>query len=70
MKKTSSCICPKCGETSYQHVSCLGGDIDGPCYIEDWVCNKCDSYWTEYYTLTWDGYNFEDQVYDYEGNPV
>lgn len=71
MKKTSSCVCPKCGEVSYQYVSCLGGEIDdGVSYREDWTCGKCDSYWAEYYTLVWDGYTFEDQTYDYEGDPV
>ena len=63
-RKTEMCECPKCGEVEAR-VEDYEFDID--CLWIKCYCTACEESWTEYATLTYDGYSYNGKVYDAEG---
>ena len=63
-KKREMGICPKCG-SDYNKV--IDQEIDVDCLWTKWHCNDCEETWTEYYSLTYDGYYYDGKVYGADG---
>ena len=57
-------ICPKCGA---DHNELVGYEMDIDCLWTGWHCKDCGEYWSEYATLTYDGYTHDGKVYDADG---
>lgn len=64
-KKTSMCVCPKCGGDDIEY---LDLDYEGDYVIHKCLCNDCDASFTEYEALSYVGYAYEDIDYDSDGN--
>ena len=63
-RKNDGYVCPKCGEwdgviEDYE--------IDIDCLWISFHCPHCEETWSEYYTLTYDGYTHNGVVYDADG---
>lgn len=63
-RKNESYVCPKCGEWE---VSTEDYEIDIDCLWLAFYCHHCGETWSEYYTLTYDGYTHNGTVYDANG---
>jgi formate dehydrogenase maturation protein FdhE len=62
--KDNDYVCPKCGGSN---CSALDSDCDidgGMVYYE---CDDCGARWREYFVTVYDGYEFEEKVYDKNG---
>ena len=57
-------ICPKCGSDNTE-MEDMEMDVD--CVWVKWYCPDCGETWSEYYTLTYDGYTYNNVTYDAEG---
>ena len=57
-------ICPKCGA---DHTNMLDYEMDIDCLWTKWGCRVCGESWSEYATLTYDGYTHNGIVYDADG---
>lgn len=64
MRKREMCVCPKCDS---DHTEMTDFEMDIDCLWTKWGCLDCEETWTEYYTLTYDGYAHNGKVYDAEG---
>ena len=64
IKKREMCVCPKCGNDTTE-MKDFEMDID--CLWTAWYCPECEEQWSEYYTLTYDGYSHNGKVYYAEG---
>ena len=63
-RKREMCQCPICGDYTGR-IEDYEFDID--CLWMKLYCPDCDESWTEYATLTYDGYCHEGKVYDADG---
>lgn len=63
-RKNEGYVCPKCGEWD---VSTEDYEIDIDCLWLAFYCPHCGETWSEYYTLTYDGYTHNGTVYDADG---
>lgn len=64
MRKNEGYVCPKCGEWD---VRTEDYEMDVDCLWVKLYCPHCGEMWSEYYTLTYDGYTHEGKVYDADG---
>ena len=64
MIKNDGYICPKCGEWD---VGTEDYEMDVDCLWVKLHCPHCEEDWSEYYTLTYDGYHHNGKVYDADG---
>ena len=64
MKKTKSCICPKCRGNSF---AIEDYDFDGESIRETVQCQDCGAMWDEYHTLIYRGYAYRGVDYDENG---
>lgn len=65
--KDNDYVCPRCGESN-----CITHDSDcdfdgGTIYYE---CEDCGARWKEFFIVKYDGYEFEDKLYDKDGEMV
>ena len=63
-KKREMGTCPKCG-SDYNEMTDYEMDID--CLWTKWSCKDCGESWSEYATLTYDGYTHDGKTYDADG---
>ena len=63
-RKTEMGVCPKCGGDDTR-IKDYEMDID--CLWTNWYCPDCEESWSEYATLTYDGYNYDGTTYDADG---
>ena len=63
-RKNDACMCPICGEYTAR-IEDYEMDID--CLWQKLYCPDCEESWSEYYTLTYDGYCHDGKVYDADG---
>lgn len=64
MIKNDGYICPKCGEWD---VRTEDYEMDVDCLWVKLHCPHCEEDWSEYYTLTYDGYTHKGVVYEADG---
>ena len=64
MRKNDACMCPVCGEYTARIEDY---EIDIDCLWQKLYCPDCEESWSEYYTLTYDGYCHDGKVYDADG---
>ena len=64
MRKNEGYVCPKCGEWD---VRTEDYEMDVDCLWVKLHCPHCEEDWSEYYTLTYDGYCHEGKTYDADG---
>ena len=64
MRKNEMCICPEC--CSDEGIM-IDMELDIDCLWTRWRCKECHEEWSEYYTLTYDGYCYDGRVYDADG---
>ena len=64
MIKNEGFVCPKCGEWDVRTEDYVM-DID--CLWVKLSCPHCEESWSEYHSLTYDGYTYEGKVYDADG---
>ena len=64
VKKNEGYVCPHCGEWD---VLTEDYEMDIDCLWVKLSCLHCGERWSEYYTLTYDGYNYNGKSYDTEG---
>ena len=64
MRKNEGYVCPKCGEWDVRTED-YAMDID--CRWVRLYCPHCEEGWSEYYSLTYDGYCHEGKTYDADG---
>ena len=64
MRKNEGYVCPKCGEWD---VRTEDYEMDVDCLWVKLYCPHCEESWSEYYTLTYDGYTHKGVVYDADG---
>ena len=64
MRKNEGYVCPKCGEWD---VRTEDYEMDVDCLWVKLHCPHCEEDWSEYYTLTYDGYTHNGKVYDADG---
>ena len=63
-RKNDACMCPVCGEYTARIEDY---EIDIDCLWQKLYCPDCEESWSEYYTLTYDGYTHDGIVYDADG---
>lgn len=63
-RKNEGYVCPVCGEWD---VSTEDYEMDCDCLWVKLYCSHCGETWSEYYTLTYDGYVHDSVVYDADG---
>lgn len=62
--KDNDYLCPRCGESN---CTAIDSEIDYEGGYIMYVCDDCGARWREYFTTLYDGYEFEDKVYDKDG---
>ena len=65
--KDNDYVCPKCGESNCIEMDSEIG-VDGGCI--KYQCEDCGATWNEYFTVRYDGYEFEEKVYDKDGKMI
>lgn len=68
VKKTSMCVCPKCGGDDIEY---LDMDYEDELIIHKCVCNKCELVFSEYEKTVYDGYSYDDEdgeYHDFDAN--
>ena len=63
-RKTEMGICPACDNDDCEMVDM---EMDVDCLWTRWRCKECGEEWSEYATLTYDGYSFNGTTYDADG---
>ena len=63
-RKNDACMCPVCGEYTARIEDY---EIDIDCLWQKLYCPDCEESWSEYYSLTYDGYAHDGVVYDADG---
>ena len=66
--KMTDVTCPCCGGSN--EVTILDWDQNGDYLIHEMYCGACDSYWTEYYKIIYDGYCYDEKEYDAYGREM
>lgn len=64
MRKNEMGICPKCGA---DHTGMTDYEMDLDCLWTKWECHTCGESWSEYATLIYDGYVYDNKTYDADG---
>lgn len=59
--------CPRCGESNCTAID-SDFDYDGGCI--KYKCDDCGAIWNEYFVVQYDGYEFEDKIYDKDGKMI
>jgi DNA-directed RNA polymerase subunit RPC12/RpoP len=62
--KDNDYVCPRCGGGN---CSALDSDCDIDGGMVSYECDDCGARWREYYVTRYDGYGFEEKVYDKNG---
>lgn len=68
MKKMTDYVCPKCGNDIGNEEIDLERDID--CVTFKMSCPECSATWREFFLLKYDGYAYDQKVYDADGEEL
>ena len=68
MIKTTSYLCPECGETD--DIDIIDHEFDDTSMRTDCICTKCDTAWSEYFTLAYAGYAHKGIDYNPDGTEM
>lgn len=63
-RKTEMGVCPYCGSHNTENTEF---DLDIDCLWTSLVCHACNSTWTEYLSVTYDGCTYKNKTYDQDG---
>ena len=66
MKKNKNYICPNCGED--MDIDIYDYDYDSECLCEKICCNRCEATWREFFLLKYDGYAYDNKIYNADGD--
>jgi predicted RNA-binding Zn-ribbon protein involved in translation (DUF1610 family) len=63
-EKKEAYVCPHCGG---EEARMEDYEMDVDCLWTKWYCPECGRDWSEFFTLTYDGYTYDGKVYDADG---